>query len=128
MENDAERIFSTDYDVVNSKLKSNSYLNHDAFKSSILEHMSQGHSIEVKDLLSKAPDDPKFNDFTHFQFRMFSSNVNKSREEITVSPIALAVCIGDYGMLDSLLGYLTNIKIEKGLEARAMNPPILNNR
>lgn len=59
---------------------------------------------------------------------MFSTGVNKSKEEITVSPIALAVCIGDYGMLNSLLGYLNNINIEKGLEARAHNPPILNNR
>jgi hypothetical protein len=46
---------------------------------------------------------------------MFTTNVNKSKEEITVSPIALAVCIGDYGMLDSLLGYLNNVDIEKGL-------------
>ena len=90
--------------------------------------MSQGNSLKVKDLLSNAPADPKFNDFTQFQFRMFTTNVNKSKEEITVSPIALAVCIGDYGMLDSLLGYLNNVDIEKGLYARAHNPPILNNR
>jgi hypothetical protein len=58
---------------------------------------------------------------------MFSTNVNKSKEEVTVSPIALAVCIGDYGMVDSLIGFLHNLHIDKGLEARAQNPPILNN-
>lgn len=40
MENDAARIFSTDYDEITKKLQNNTYLNHDAFKSSILENMS----------------------------------------------------------------------------------------
>ena len=66
----------------------------------------------MKELLSKAPVDPKFNDFSQFLFKMFSTNVNKSKEEITVSPIALAACIGDYGIIDSLIGYLSNVKIE----------------
>ena len=55
---------------------------------------------------------------------MFHSSVNKSREEIFVSPIALAANIGDYAMLDSILGYLKNIKVDEGLQARALNPPI----
>jgi hypothetical protein len=41
---DAQRIFSGDYDIdkIPKKLSSNVYLNHEAFKSRVLELMSSG--------------------------------------------------------------------------------------
>jgi hypothetical protein len=59
---------------------------------------------------------------------MYNSNIHKSREDVFISPTALAANAGDFAMLESILGYLQNIDIEKGLEAKAINPPILNNR
>lgn len=90
--------------------------------------MCKGRSEEVHRLLQMAPDAPDFTDFREFQFKMFHSSVNKSREEIFVSPIALAANIGDYAMLDSILGYMKNIKVDEGLQARALNPPIQKTR
>jgi hypothetical protein len=75
-----------------------------------------------------APDNHQFNDFNQFKFKMHNQSINQSREEIFVSPIALAVNIGDYALLDSLLEYLKNIQINNGLEARTLNPPIINNK
>jgi hypothetical protein len=54
--------------------------------------------------------------------------VNRNREEILVSPIALAANVGDFPMLDSLLNYLQNIKIDEGVQTRALDPPIHKNR
>lgn len=45
-----------------------------------------------------------------------------------VSPIGLAANIGDYGIMDALLQYLQNVKIDTGLYAKALNAPIINNR
>lgn len=56
---------------------------------------------------------------------MFNKNVRFKREEVLVSPIALATCIGDYSMLEALLGYLTNVNVDRGLYARALNQPIM---
>ena len=46
-----------------------------------------------------------------------------------MTPIALAVNVGDYAMLDSLLNHLKNIKIDEGLEAKSPlktgSPPLL---
>ena len=44
---------------------------------------------------------------------------NKQGEEIFVSPIALAVNVGDYSMLDSLINHLKNINIDEGIEAKS---------
>lgn len=45
--------------------------------------------------------------------------VNKAGEEIFVSSIALAVNVGDYSMLDSLLNHLKNVNIDEGIEAKS---------
>lgn len=55
------------------------------------------------------------NDFNKFRFKM----VNKAGEEIFVSSIALAVNVGDYSMLDSLLNHLKNVNIDEGIEAKS---------
>jgi len=59
---------------------------------------------------------------------MFHHELSKNREEVYVSPLALAVNIGDFGMLDSLLGYLKNVQVDEGMQARALNPPIHKNK
>lgn len=90
--------------------------------------MTSGQSAEVRDLLAKAPDNPKFTDARSFQFKMFNSNAHKSREEVFISPLALAANAGDFSMMESVLSYLKNVDVERGLVAKAINPPILNNR
>ena len=59
---------------------------------------------------------------------MFNSNAHKRREDVFISPVALAANAGDFSMMESVLSYLKNVDIEKGLVAKAINPPILNNR
>jgi hypothetical protein len=44
---------------------------------------------------------------------------NKQGEEIFVSAIALAVNVGDYAMLDSLLNHMKNVNIDEGIEAKS---------
>ena len=68
--------------------------------------MCKGRSLEVHRLLKQAPNQADFNDAKTFKFKMFHQNLNKNREEIFITPIALAVNIGDYAMLDALLGTL----------------------
>ena len=106
--NDAQRIFEGDF-ALEKRISSDIYVNHQAFKGKVLELMSAGQSKGVQDVLAKAPDDRLFNDFNEFKFKMHQTNINRTREEVLVSPIALAVNVGDYAMLDALFLYLENI-------------------
>ena len=87
--------------------------------------MCKGLSVEVHRMLKMAPNQPEYNDYAHFKFKMFHQNVNKQREEIFISPIALAVNIGDYAMVDSLLNYFKNLKIEEGIHAKSLTPSVV---
>lgn len=80
------------------------------FKTKLLDLITSGNALGVHRLLKLTPE----NDFSKFRFKM----MNHDGEEIYVSVIALAVNVGDYGMLDSLLSYLNNINIDEGIEAK----------
>jgi len=43
-------------------------------------------------------------------------------EKAFVSAIALAVNVGDYNLLDALLGYLEHVDMDEGLLSRTANP------
>ena len=43
---------------------------------------------------------------------MFHNNINKNREEVYITPVALAINIGDYAMLDALLGYFKSLNVD----------------
>lgn len=77
----------------------------------MLDLITSGNALGVHRLLKLAPE----NDFAKFRFKM----QNKQGEEIFVSPIALAVNVGDYSMLDSLINHLKNINIDEGIEAKS---------
>ena len=53
-------------------------------------------------------------DYGKFRFKM----LNRSGEEIFVSILALAVNVGDYAMLESILSTLKNINFDEGIEAK----------
>lgn len=84
------------------------------YKVKLLELIQSGNSIGVHRLLKVAPE----TDYRHYKFKM----INKQGEEIFVSAIALAVNLGDYAMLDSLLNNLTKIKVDEGIEAKMSGP------
>jgi hypothetical protein len=90
--------------------------------------MCKGNSVEVHRMLKQAPDLPDFNDCGQFRFKMYHSNINKNKEEVYVTPVGLAVNIGDYALLDSLLKFLRNLNSDAGLQSTALNAPILNNK
>ena len=113
--NDANRIFDRDFENVQKKLDESPMSNSALFKAQILEHMCKGNTIDVHRMLKQAPDLPDFNDCGMFRFKMYHQNINKNKEEIFVTPLALAVNIGDYAMLDSILKFLSNMKIDSGL-------------
>ena len=81
------------------------------FKAKLLDLITTGNALGVHRLLKLAPE----NDFSKFRFKM----QNKAQEEIFVSPIALAVNVGDYSMVDSLINHLKNINIDEGIEAKS---------
>lgn len=111
-----------------AKAESNIYMNHSAFKARILDLITAGNTREVRNTLAKAPDIPKFKDFEEYQFKMVNNGLRISREDVFVSILALAVNVGDYGMLDAVFHYLDKINVELGLQAKALNKPIINNR
>ena len=90
--------------------------------------MCKGRALEVHRLLKSAPDQPEFNDAKTFKFKMFHQNLNKNREEIFITPVALAVNIGDYSMLDAILKTLQNVNLDQGMQAKALNAPIIKNK
>jgi hypothetical protein len=49
---------------------------------------------------------------------MFSKNVKVTREEVYLSPLAVAVLVGSLSMLDSVFNYLQGVKVERGFEAK----------
>lgn len=53
-------------------------------------------------------------DYGKFRFKM----INRTGEEIFVSIIALAVNVGDYAMLESILSTFKNINVDEGIEAK----------
>lgn len=78
-----------------------------------MDLITSGNSLGVHRLLKLAPE----NDANKYRFKM----INKQGEEIFVSAIALAVNVGDYSMLDSLLNHLKNINIDEGIEAKTQD-------
>lgn len=44
--------------------------------------------------------------------------INKDGEELFVSALALAVNVGDYSMVDSILTHLKGIDIDEGIEVK----------
>lgn len=50
-----------------------------------------------------------------FRYKM----INRDGEEMFVSVLALAVNVGDYSMVDSILAHLKGINIEEGIEAKS---------
>ena len=83
------------------------------YKAKLLELITSGNSLGVQRLLKFAP----HSDYNKFRFKM----VNKSGEEIFVSAISLAVNVGDYQMLDSILTHMKNINIDEGIEAKPID-------
>lgn len=69
-----------------------------------MKYLCEGYVYEVKKLLENAPrGNPRFKNCEEFYFAMFSSNVERSKESRLVSPIAVAVCVGDPSLLESLI-------------------------
>ena len=44
--------------------------------------------------------------------------MNRAGEEIFVSVLALAVNVGDYAMVESILAHLKNVNLDEGIEAK----------
>lgn len=63
----------------------------------------EGYTSEVRRLLRDAPDEPAYLDCREFYFGMFNHSIEKNKETKMVSPIAVAVNVGDYELLDDLL-------------------------
>ena len=45
-----------------------------------------------------------------------------------MSPLAIAVNVGSLALVDLIFQYLWAVKVERGYEAKSLNPPMLNNR
>lgn len=58
--------------------------------------------------MQNAPDDPKFLECSQFYFAMFTHSIEKNKEQKMISPIAVAVNVGDYELLDTLLNCKIN--------------------
>lgn len=114
-----------DYRELEQKYDNPALASSSLFKSEVLDKMCKGLTVEVHRMLKQAPLLPEFNDYSHFKFKMFHQNVNKQREGIFISPVALAVNIGDYAMVDSLLNYFKNLKIEEGIHAKSLTPNVV---
>jgi len=63
----------------------------------------EGYTSEVRRLLRDTPDEPAYLDCREFYFGMFNHSIEKNKETKMVSPIAVAVNVGDYELLDDLL-------------------------
>ena len=68
-----------------------------------MKFICEGYTSEVRRLLRDAPSDPSYLDCREFYFGMFINSVEKNKESKMISPIAVAVNVGDYEMLDDLL-------------------------
>lgn len=84
----------------------------------LMKFICEGYTSEVKRLLREAPDEPAFLDSREFYFGMFMHSIEKSKESKMISPIAVAVNVGDYDLVDELLN--SNFKIAKLLKAYKM--------
>jgi hypothetical protein len=56
---------------------------------------------------------------------MFHQQVDKAKEQKLISPIAVAVNVGDPELLEILLDNLKNVNIEFGLERRRKSATVL---
>lgn len=102
--------------------------NLDLYKEKLLELVSAGDAYQVRSLLENAPALPKYRDAQQFRFRMQQSGVRVTREDVHISILALAVNVGSAAIVRLLIRELDNIDPERGLEAMALNAPMLNNK
>ena len=91
-----------------------------------MKYMCEGYVEEVRKLFEGAPkDDMRFRDCKQFYFAMFHHQVDKAKEQKLISPIAVAVNVGDPELLEILLDNLKNVNIEFGLERRRKSATVL---
>ena len=70
----------------------------------LMKFLCDGAVQEVHQLFSGAPeDDPKFRDSEQFYFAMYHQQVDHNKETKLISPIAVAVNVGDPQLLTVLL-------------------------
>ena len=53
--------------------------------------------------MQSAPNNPKFLDSSYFYFSMFNKSIDKNKESKIISPLAVAVNVGDPDLVDFLL-------------------------
>ena len=62
----------------------------------LMKFICEGYTSEVKRLLNEAPDEPAYLDCREFYFGMYMKSIEKSKETKIISPIAVAVNVGDF--------------------------------
>ncbi|CDW86950.1 ankyrin repeat protein [Stylonychia lemnae] len=87
---------------LHSQMK-NVYYDPQQYKNLLMKFICEGYTTEVRRLIRDAPNEPNYLDCREFYFGMFVNSVDKSKESKMISPIAVAVNVGDYEMLDDLL-------------------------
>lgn len=68
-----------------------------------MKFICEGYTSEVRRLLREAPNEPSYLDSREFYFGMFMHSIDKNKESKMISPIAVAVNVGDYELVDELL-------------------------
>eukprot|EP00347_Sterkiella_histriomuscorum_P003332 403364693 len=119
---DAKRV---QFENMQTQVMRNIYYDPQQYKNLLMKFICEGYSSEVRRLLRDAPDEPSYLDCREFYFGMFMHSIDKNKESKMISPIAVAVNVGDYELVDDLLNYLQNINIEFGIETRMKTQTIL---
>lgn len=91
------------------------------FKTLFMQLVQKSESNEAIKMLAHAPFNSLFNEFKSFKFQTQFVTSDGKKKLASISPLALAVLMGDMKLFDFIINYMRDIEVDFGYELQDMD-------